>query len=139
MRVVLDTNIVLSALLFSTGRLAWVRQAWQCQRLQPLVCRETAGELLRVLAYPKFELSAKEQRALLGDFLPYAETLSLPMPWPPTPACRDEKDRVFLALAQAAHADALVSGDADILALKNQFPLCICTADALKKTLGEDQ
>lgn len=42
-RVVLDTNIVLSALIFSAGRLAWIRQAWQQQQLQPLVCRETAS------------------------------------------------------------------------------------------------
>jgi len=50
-RVVLDTNIVLSALLFNAGRLAWVRHAWQRQRVQPLVCRATVNELMRVLAY----------------------------------------------------------------------------------------
>jgi len=38
-------------------RLAWIRHAWQRQQLQPLVCRETAGELLRVLAYPRFRLA----------------------------------------------------------------------------------
>ncbi|MFP7864029.1 putative toxin-antitoxin system toxin component, PIN family [Pseudomonas aeruginosa] len=58
-RVVLDTNIVLSALIFNAGRLAWIRHAWQQQQLQPLVCRETASELLRVLAYPKFKLSVR--------------------------------------------------------------------------------
>ncbi|MFT4102498.1 MAG: PIN domain-containing protein [Burkholderiaceae bacterium] len=40
-RVVLDTNVVLSALLFTAGRLAWVRHAWQRQQLRPVVCRET--------------------------------------------------------------------------------------------------
>ena len=70
MRVVLDTNVVLSALLFTSGRLAWIRRAWQHQQLKPLVCRETASELLRVLAYPKFKLSTAEQQALLEDFLP---------------------------------------------------------------------
>lgn len=57
-RVVLDTNIVLSALLFNTGRLTWVRHAWQRQQVQPLVCTATVNELLRVLAYPKFKLTA---------------------------------------------------------------------------------
>lgn len=47
-RVVLDTNIVLSALLFTSGRLAWIRHAWQGRQLQPLVCRETVNELLLV-------------------------------------------------------------------------------------------
>ncbi|MDR1968015.1 MAG: putative toxin-antitoxin system toxin component, PIN family, partial [Burkholderiaceae bacterium] len=108
MRVVLDTNIVLSALLFGAGRLAWMRQAWQHERFRPLVCRGTVDELLRVLAYPKFKLSAREQQDLLGDFLPHAEVLTLPTPWPDLPACRDSKDQVFLALAQAGEANALV-------------------------------
>lgn len=129
-RVVLDTNIVLSALIFSAGSLAWIRQAWQRQQLQPLVCRETAGELLRVLAYPKFKLSALEQQELLADFLPYAEVVELPAPWPDLPACRDEKDQVFLVLAHVGKADALITGDADILALREVFPDLIMTAEA---------
>lgn len=130
-RVVLDTNIVLSALLFSSGRLAWIRHAWQHQQLEPLVCRDTVSELLRVLAYPKFKLSAEEQKDLLGDFLPYAEVIALPTPWPDLPACRDEQDQVFLVLAHAGKADALVTGDADILALRDVFPGRILTADEL--------
>jgi len=138
-RVVLDTNIVLSALLFDTGRLAWVRQAWQRQQFRPLVCRETVNELLRVLAYPKFTLSAQEQQELLGDFLPHAEVVTLPASWPDLPACRDDKDQVFLVLAQLAHADALVSGDADILALRDVFPGRIWTADEFKSGLRENR
>ncbi|AER56149.1 hypothetical protein DSC_07490 [Pseudoxanthomonas spadix BD-a59] len=134
-RVVLDTNIVLSALIFSAGplawiRQAWIRQAWQRQQLQPLVCRETAGELLRVLAYPKLKLSALEQQELLADFLPYAEVVELPAPWPDLPACRDEKDQVFLVLAHVGKADALITGDADILAMREVFPDLIMTAEA---------
>lgn len=129
-RVVLDTNIVLSALLFSVGRLAWIRHAWQRQQLQPLVCRETAGELLRILAYPKFKLSALEQQELLADFLPYADVVELPTPWPDLPACRDEKDQVFLVLAHVGKADALITSDADILAMREVFPGLITTAEA---------
>jgi uncharacterized protein len=58
LRVVLDTNIVLSALLFKSGRLAWLLPAWQEYRVVPLVCRDTLDELLRVLDYPKFRLSS---------------------------------------------------------------------------------
>ena len=134
-RVVLDTHIVLSALVFGAGRLAWVRQAWQCGQLQPLVCRDTVGELLRVLAYPKFKLTAREQEDLLGDFLPYAEAVTLPARWPDLPACRDARDQVFLVLAQVAGADALVSGDADILALRDVFAGQIWTAEELAARL----
>jgi putative PIN family toxin of toxin-antitoxin system len=132
-RVVLDTNIVLSALVFSAGRLAWIRHAWQRQRIRPLVCRDTVNELLRVLAYPKFKLSAQEQQDLLGDFLSYAEVVTLPSPWPDLPACRDQKDQVFLVLSHVGEADALVAGNADLLAMRDTFPRTILTADELER------
>ncbi|ATE61771.1 putative toxin-antitoxin system toxin component, PIN family [Thauera sinica] len=136
-RVVLDTNVVLSALLFTAGRLTWIRHAWQRHQLQPLVCKETVSELLRVLAYPKFKLSASEQEALLADFLPYADVVELPAPWPALPACRDEKDQVFLVLAHIGKADALVTGDADILAMREAFPGLILTAEELAAQQNE--
>ena len=74
LRVVLDTNVLVSALLFSTGRLAWLREAWQQGAVVPLLGRETAEELLRVLRYPKFRLSRQEREELLADLLPYCET-----------------------------------------------------------------
>lgn len=134
-RVVLDTNIVLSALLFGAGRLTWIRHAWQHRQLQPLVCKPTVNELLRVLAYPKFKLTKAEQKDLLGDFLPYAEVVDLPSVWPELPACRDDKDQVFLVLAHVGKADALVTGDADILSMRESFPTLILTADELRERL----
>jgi putative PIN family toxin of toxin-antitoxin system len=130
-KVVLDTNVVLSALLFSTGRLAWIRHAWQHQQLQPLVCRATVEELMCVLAYPKFKLSVEEQEYLLGDFLPFAEIVALPTPWPKLPVCRDEDDQVFLVLAYIGEADALVTGDSDILSMRNVFQRQIITVEEL--------
>ena len=128
-RVVLDTNVVLSALLFSAGRLAWLRRAWQHQDIQPLVCKETVSELMRVLAYPKFKLSAAEQQDLLGDFLLYADVVAMPASWPKLPLCRDKDDQVFLALAHVGKAKALITGDADLLAMRNEFPGLILTAE----------
>ena len=139
LRVVLDTNVVLSALLFTTGRFAWMRGAWQRQQHQPLVCTQTINELISVLAYPKFRLTAPEQQNLLADFLPYADVVQLPVPWPDLPACRDEKDQVFLVLARVGKADALVTGDADILAMRDAFPELIVTPEELAaRTAGRD-
>lgn len=135
-RVVLDTNVVLSALLFTSGRLAWMRRAWQHQQLQPLVCKETASELIRVLAYPKFKLTAEEQQELLEDFLPYADVVELPQPWPSLPACRDEKDQVFLVLAHVGRAKALITGDGDLLAMSDEFPGLIVTPDEWAERQG---
>ena len=69
-RVVLDTNVVLSALLFRGGPTAQVRAAWMSARFVPLASAATAQELMRVLAYPKFKLTADEQHDLLADYLP---------------------------------------------------------------------
>jgi len=49
-RVVLDTNVLISALLFSRGTLQWYRTAWQSSEIVPLVSRPTVQELVRVLA-----------------------------------------------------------------------------------------
>lgn len=137
LRVVLDTNIVLSALLFRNGRLTWCRHAWQAGQIVPVVCRETASELLRVLAYPKFKLTEAEREELLADFLPWAEAAVLPDDPPALPECRDPDDQVFLLLARSTSADALVTGDADLLALRAEFQPPILNADELKLRLEQ--
>ena len=121
LRVVLDTNVVLSALGFrgrSAGRL---RLAWQRGDFVPLASTETVNELLRVLAYPKFGLMQSEQDELLADYLPHADIVRIPQPPPQVPACRDPQDLPFMQLAVAGQAQALVSGDQDLLAIATAF------------------
>ena len=134
-RVLLDTNVVLSALLFSAGRVAWLRAAWRDGTIRPLASRETVLELLRVLTYPKFRLTPAEREELLGDYLPWVETVPLPAKTPAVPACRDSRDVVFLVLAKAGWADALVTGDADLLALASSFAVPILTLEMLREKL----
>jgi uncharacterized protein len=123
--VVLDTNLVLSALLFANGRVAPLRLAWQGGQCLPLTSKATATELMRVLAYPKFKLSADDREQLLADYLPYCRSVRMPprMParWPKLPQCRDATDQMFLELAAVGEADFLVTGDKDLLALASQF------------------
>ena len=136
-RVVIDTNLILSALVFAQGQLTPLRHAWQGTHCQPLLSRVTAAELLRVLAYPKFKLSAADQQELLGDYLPYCTTVRLPAKPPKTPACRDPFDVPFLQLAIVGKADYLVSGDKDLLSLAGQFVCSIISADEFMKTLNK--
>lgn len=133
--VVIDTNLVLSALVFAQGRLMPLRRAWQGAHCQPLVSSVTAAELLRVLAYPKFKLSAADQHELLADYLPYCTTVRMPARLPATPACRDPFDLPFLQLAMAGKAEYLVTGDQDLLSLSGQLACPIITADQFLKTL----
>lgn len=135
-RVVIDTNLVLSALVFAQGRLTPLRHAWQGARCQPLLSSVTAAELLRVLAYPKFKLTAADQRELLADYLPYCTTVRMSAKPPVIPACRDPFDAPFLQLAVVGKADYLVSGDQDLLSLVSQFVCPIITAEQFMKTLS---
>jgi hypothetical protein len=118
-RVVLDTNVLVSALLFDKGRLAWIRHGWQAGRFTPVLAPSTTRELLRVLTYPKFKLNAAEIQLLLAELLPWSETWQDPLELS-DPLCCDPRDQVFLDLAIAAKVHALVSGDADLLALRDQ-------------------
>lgn len=130
-RVVLDTNVVVSALIFSRGPTSRLRTAWQADRFVPLASATTAQELLRVLAYPKFNLAATVQHDLLADFLPWVEVVEMPDPLPSVPRCRDPFDLPFLHLAIAGRASALVSGDRDLLVLARSPRLCpVLTPDA---------
>ena len=123
LRVVLDTNTLVSALLLRNGRLTWLRLAWQREELVPLVCNRTVSELLRVLSYPKFRLDELEIPDLLGDIPPLVETVSGIQEGADSPRCRDEDDQMFIDLALSAAADALVTGDGDLLVLAYTPPV----------------
>lgn len=135
-RLVLDTNVLVFALLFPSGGVSWLRGAWVSDRIRPLVSRQTTAELIRVLAYPKFRLSDADRQDLLDDYLPYCVTATVPDPPPAVPDCRDPFDRSFLELALAARIDALVTGDRDLLALADSFPVPILTPGVLRQRLG---
>ena len=117
-RIVLDTNILVSALLFSRGKMAQLRTGWKAGHFIPLVCKETTSELLRVLAYPKFKLEANEIDMLLADILPWAETCALRKTRQIIKGLADIDDAKFIHLACQEKADCLVSGDAHLLSLK---------------------
>ena len=119
-KIVFDTNIVVSATLLGSGSMSAVRLAWQTGRVVPIVSKETRAELLRVLAYEKFQLTEADIARVLALYLPNAQFHEID----PTianrsqiPACRDTRDQIFLDLAQSAKANCLVTGDKDLLVL----------------------
>jgi len=120
-RVVLDTNVVLSALVFGGGLAGRLRVAWQSQTLLPLTSTPTVQELMRVLAYPKFCLSGADQAELLADYLPYTLVIPVATTLHDIPQCRDPKDQMFLELAVSGQSEVLVSGDKDLLVLGRVF------------------
>ena len=114
-RVVLDTNVLVSALLFG-GRLDVLIGRWKSGELIPLFSRATFAEFRRVLAYPRFGLTGPEINALIEEeILAWCEVVETGEEI--RGVCRDPGDDIFLSCAVAAGADAIVSGDRDLLDL----------------------
>ena len=136
MRVVLDTGVVVSALLFPGGRLSWVHESWLGGTLNPIVSRITVDELIRVLAYPKFALTRDEIDSVLAAYLPFTESVTRRRKAAASlPVCDDPADQEFLDLALTGEASALVTGDDDLLRLRGQTPFDIVTPAELKGRL----
>lgn len=134
-RAVFDTTTVVSALLFTRGRLAWMRQHWQSGGCIPLLSAATAAELTRVIAYPKFRLTRAERDELLAEYVPHCQLVERTKRCPH--ACRDANDQPFLDLAQSGNADVLVSGDKDLLALAGKPRFAIETPEAYHRRVGQ--
>jgi putative PIN family toxin of toxin-antitoxin system len=115
-RVILDTNVLISALLFK-GKLSNMRELWRTGKIVPLISRETFDELRRVLAYPKFFLTRAEIRSILeGEILPFFEVVDVSRRV--KGVCRDSADDKFISCAISGRADYIVTGDRDLSSLK---------------------
>lgn len=113
MKVILDTNVVVSALLKSDGLEDQVLRLCLASRLQLCVSPAILEEYALVLPRPKFKLTAKEI-ATIQDKLSKASTLVHPTHI--LKVATDEPDNRFLECADAAHAEFLVTGN------KRHFP-----------------
>ena len=109
MRAVLDTNTLISALLFA-GTASRLVAVWQSGAFTPLLSKEILDEYVRVMAYPKFELSGAEIRALIEEeILPFVDTIRVRKRL--RPPVSDQDDHKFLECAVAGRAEYLVTGD----------------------------
>lgn len=131
-RVVLDTNVIVSALLFK-GAVSRLVVLWQKRGIIPVVSKETFAELTTVLQYPKFSLSNDEIRSLIEhEILPYFEVVEIDKDV--KGICRDPGDDKFISCALSASVDCLVSGDKDFCGLGGYKTIrIISTSDFLKK------
>lgn len=109
------------------------REHWKQGGSIPLICRPTASEVTRVLAYPKFKLSNRDRAELLGLYLPFCEIVESSGKCLQT--CRDPHDQMFPDLAQSGKADILVSGDQDLLALEIQTSFSIKSPESYRSLI----
>ena len=114
-RAVPDTNVLVSIAL-PGGRLRSLVDGWHRGRYRPLISSEIFEEYLRVLTYPKFQLTSDNIRHLLeGHLLPHAETVRMTSRI--TAVANDPSDDKFLACAVDGRATWLVTGDHHLLRL----------------------
>ena len=102
MKIVIDTNVLVSALLFGgiPGRFVAL---WKNNRVAPLVSAEIMAEYLRVLAYPKFRLTGEEiSHLLMHEILPWFETVATPEGARFVPADPADDKFIWCALAGGA-------------------------------------
>ena len=138
MRVILDTNILLSALLSPHGAPAHLLDAWERKRFTLVACEELIAELRDVAGRPFFRsrLRASVAELLaagLRDFSLFCRDL------PSSPIAPDPKDSYLLALAEASQADFLVTGDKELLSLKQHKSTRMITPAAVIELLQETE
>ena len=136
MRLVLDTNILLSALLSPLGAPAKLLAAWERNKFGLVACDELIAELRDVAGRPFFKArlraSAAELLAAgLRDFSIYCRDLHS------GPTAPDPKDSYLLAMAEASQADFLVTGDKELLSLKHHKSTRIVTPAAMIEVLRD--
>ena len=134
MRAVIDTNVLLSGLLWGgalhaliehvqAGTLAMVSSPILLAELDEVISRAKFGEIL-ARSNTSRERSLAEMRQLAEVIVP---------PPLPQPVCRDPDDDHVLACALAAQAELIVSGDADLLDLREYRSIrIVAAAEALR-------
>jgi putative PIN family toxin of toxin-antitoxin system len=138
MRLVLDTNIVASGLLWN-GVPAQLVDAARADKIEIFTSRVLLAELTRILCRAKFANVITASGLPLDELvLSYAELATLVTPEPiPATVLNDPDDDHVLACALAAKADLIVSGDQDLLTLKSFREIPIVTAAEAVRALSE--
>lgn len=126
MRAVVDTNVLLAALLWRGPPYTLLTQV-RTGSIGLVSSPKLLAELADVLGRPKFDVTLQRSNTsrdqALAEVRQIAEVID-PAPLP-RPVCRDPDDDEVLALAVAAQVDVIISGDNDLLVLQqfNGIPI----------------
>ena len=124
MRIILDTNVLVSGLMYPESVPGRVVAAWREGRFDLIVPLAQLGEIGRVLAYPKIRKILQWDDETIGRFLRQlylrAEVVE---PAPQPVEVRDSEDLHVLHALAAGTAELLVTGDEDLLALRKRYAI----------------
>jgi putative PIN family toxin of toxin-antitoxin system len=123
-RLVLDTNVVLSGLLFPDSIPS--RALLKAQSCTVLASEATCLELAEVMGRSRFDryIEREVRRQIADAYARACEPVEIPFP---IYACRDPKDDKFLEVAVHGRADLIVTGDRDLLDLHPFHEILILT------------
>ena len=138
---VLDSNVLISLLVFEDPRYPRIAAAWRDGALRVLTDDDCAAEFQRVLAYPQLNLTPAQRSAVRAAFESRVCRVEAAGKGGATcgaalPRCADADDQKFLELAARSGADCLVTGDRKLLKLARGVRFAILTADALERRLA---
>ncbi|HWE82816.1 MAG TPA: putative toxin-antitoxin system toxin component, PIN family [Gaiellaceae bacterium] len=127
-RIVVDPGVLVSAIITPNGPPAEIVRAVREERARLVVCPHLLAELLGVLQREKFRgyVTIDEAEQYVAGLASIAE--ARPDPAVEAPISRDPKDDYLIALTRESSADALVSGDADLLVLEDNKPPVVSPA-----------
>ncbi len=131
MKVMIDTNIIISAAITPNGNAAKAFMKAMMPPYEPIVCDYIVDELHR-----KFQQKFPRYTAALEDFLQQSLQVIQVVPTPSTPEkeegkIRDIKDRPILRAARQAQAEYLLTGDADFIESGITDPVILSAASFL--------
>jgi putative PIN family toxin of toxin-antitoxin system len=123
LRVVFDTNVLLSMFAFADSRFAPLRVEVDAGRWLAYTRPDCLEEFRRVLDYAMFKFEPERQAATFAAYAAIARQPAalLPVEPAPLPRCKDKDDQKFLELARDIEADWLVSSDKALLKLNRKL------------------
>ena len=133
LRVVLDTNVLASGIVYGESVPGRIVGAWNQGSIKVVLSHHILGDLARIL--PRFDHKlhwTPSEYANLIDILTLRAELVEPEPLDPK-AVRDPGDLPVLGTLIASEADYLITGDKDLLALADQYPSIVTPAEFWRK------
>jgi putative PIN family toxin of toxin-antitoxin system len=125
MRCAIDSNLLISSTFKQHSPPALVVAAWRMRRIDWVSCADQINEISVALMRPKVLARSDGGAALVHRLLQEMQrdcriqTLTRPLP----AVCRDPKDDFLFALHDQGHIDLIISGDKDVLALQDRYPV----------------